>query len=403
VANATDPALRQAAAVSFKNLAKKGWNVEREDGNDGIVISAPDRVTIKSHLVQLMCTVPDQIQAQLSESISLIAAVDYPRNWDNLLPELVQQFNSADPLVLIGVLKTANSIFKRFRYVQRSDELYTVILYTLQGIQAPLLALFKTLGQAVDATPNDAMQLKTRFDALRLVCRIFYSLNYQDLPEFFEDHMAEWMADFAKYLSYKNTILIDDSEEQEPGLVDKLQTAIINNIALYADKDEECFIEYLPEFTKLVWNLLLTTSSYPKHDALATTSIRFLSGLVQKVIHKSLFESPSTLQQIVLNIVIPNLMFRESDEERFEDDPREYMLTEVEGSDSESRRKCSQDLLKSMCRNFEVETTQICLEHVVTMLGEYSKDPSSNWKAKDAAVRVMCLCRYEEDPTVDST
>lgn len=403
MANATDPALRQAAAVSFKNLAKKGWNVEREDGNDGIVISAPDRVTIKSHLVQLMCTVPDQIQAQLSESISLIAAVDYPRNWDNLLPELVQQFNSADPLVLMGVLKTANSIFKRFRYVQRSDELYTVILYTLQGIQAPLLALFKTLGQAVDATPNDAMQLKTRFDALRLVCRIFYSLNYQDLPEFFEDHMAEWTADFGKYLSYKNTILIDDSEEQEPGLVDKLQTAIINNIALYADKDEECFIEYLPEFTKLVWNLLLTTSSYPKHDALATTSIRFLSGLVQKVIHKSLFESPSTLQQIVLNIVIPNLMFRESDEERFEDDPREYMLTEVEGSDSESRRKCSQDLLKSMCRNFEVETTQICLEHVVTMLGEYTKDPSSNWKAKDAAVRVMCLCRYEEDPTVDST
>ena len=333
-----------------------------------------------------MCTVPSQIQSQLSESISLIAAVDYPQQWANLLQELVQQFNSTDPSVLIGILKTANSIFKRFRYVARSDELYTVIHYTLQGIQAPLLATFKMLGQAVDATPNDRTRLTTHFEALRLISRIFFSLNYQDLPEFFEDNMEAWMTDFGKYLSYKNPVLVDEDEEDEPSAIDKLQVAIIQNLSLYADKDEEAFQMFLPKFTELVWNLLLTTTSLPKHDTLATTSIRFLSGLVQKEIHKGLFQSPDILRQIVLNIVIPNLMFRESDEERFEGDPREYILTEVEGSDSESRRKCSLDLLRSMCRHFEAETTQICQEHVGNMLTEYTKDPNGKWTAKDAAV-----------------
>jgi exportin-2 (importin alpha re-exporter) len=386
VANAKDPAIRQAAAVIFKNLVKKAWDENNEDGDEGIVISPDDRNTIKSHLVQLMCTVPSQIQAQLSETISLIAAVDYPHQWTNLLPELVQQFNSTDSTVLIGVLKTANSIFKRFRYVQRSDQLYEVILYTLQGIQAPLLTTFKALGQAVDATPNDCDALTKHLEALRLISRIFFSLNYQDLPEFFEDHMGEWMADFAKYMTYQNPVLISASEEDEPSPIDKLQVAIIQNLNLYANKDEEAFMEYLPKFTELVWNLLLTTTAYPKHDTLATTSIRFLSELLQKVMHKGLFEAPDTLRQIVLNIVIPNLMFRESDEERFEGDPREYIMTEVEGSDSESRRRCSQDLLRSMCRHFEAETTQICQEHVVSMLAEYSKDPVGKWAAKDAAV-----------------
>jgi len=385
---AGDMAIRQAAAVHFKNTIKKGWGGVHADDHDtqGIILSQTDRDTIKSHLVQLMCTVPPQIQAQLSESISLIAAVDYPNHWQNLLPELVQQFNSPDPAVVVGVLKTANSIFKRFRYVERSDELYRVILFTLEGIQQPLLALFKSLGQAVASLANDPVQLKPRFEALRLICRIFYSLNYQDLPEFFEDHIDEWMKDFSMYLQYQNPVLTDADEETEPSPIDSLQAAIIANLDLYGSKDEEPFIPYLPEFTKLVWNLLMTVTAYPKHDTLATASIRFLSSLVEKEMHKHLFQEEATLHEIVGKIVIPNLLFRESDEERFEDDPREFIVTEVEGSDSGTRRKCSQDLLRAMCRQFEGPTTAICSEHVGKMLAEFAADPNGKWVAKDAAV-----------------
>jgi exportin-2 (importin alpha re-exporter) len=258
-----------------------------------------------------MCTVPPQIQAQVSEAISLIAKVDYPANWDNLLPELVQQFGSSDPAVVNGVLKTANSIFKSFRYVGRSDDLYKVIKYTLERIQAPLLTLYIETGKGVDQYANDPAQLTLRLEALRTMNRIFFSLNYQDLPEFFEDHMQEWMGQFAKYLTYANPCVTDDDEENEPGPIDNLQASIVANLSLYADKDEEPFLPFLPDFTKLVWGLLMKVTAYKKHDVLATTSIKFLSSLVSKLMHKSLFQEEATLREIVVKIVIPNLMFRE--------------------------------------------------------------------------------------------
>ena len=385
----TDAAVVQAAAVRFKNVVSKGWDTHREDGNDGIVISPEDRSTIKTHLVELMCKTPAQIQLQLSESISLIAAVDYPAQWNNLLPELVKQLGTNDSTVLHGVLKTADSIFLRFRGVQRSDELYAVLKYTLEAFQKPLLALYNHLGQSVAATTNDKAALTANFESLTILSHIYYSLNYQDLPEFFEDNMEAFMVEFKKYLQYKNPILEDPNEEDEPSPVDKLQAAIIDILELYASKDEEPFLVFLPELSSMVWNLLIGASNLPKNDILVTKSIKFLSLLVQREMHRGLFKEEATLRQIVLNIVIPNLMFRESDEERFEDDPREYIVTEVEGSDSESRRRCSQDLLKAMCRKFEAETTAICSEQINLMLADYATDPANKWKSKDAAIQLM--------------
>lgn len=387
--DASHVAIRQAAAVHFKNLIKKGWDVNREEGNEGIIIPDNDRVTIKTHLVQLMCTTPPQIQLQLTESISLIAKVDYPQKWDNLLGELVQQFNTNDPTVLVGVLKTADSIFNSFRYVERSDALYSVIAYTLNGIQGPLLALFKKVGQGVEASANDAAQLKVYLECLCIMCRIYYSLNYQDLPEFFEDHIAEFMEEFTKYLKYNNPIVVDPDEENEPSALDNLHSAVIEILHLYGSKDEEPFLPYLPNFLQLVWNLLTNVSPLPKQDLLANSSMKFLTMLVSREMHRGLFQDETALREIVKNTVIPNLRFRESDEERFEDQPREFLVTEVEGSHSESRRRCSQDLLSEVCRKFETQVTAICMEHIGIMLNDYSTDPNSKWVSKDAAVHLM--------------
>lgn len=258
-----------------------------------------------------MCKAPPQIKVQCSECISLIADVDFPKRWDNLLPELVLKFNSPDPAVVEGVLMTANSIFKPFRYVQKSDALFGDILYALGHIQQPLLMLFKSISQSLSGFANDINQLKPRMESLRLICRIFYSLNWQDLPEYFEDHMGEWMEAFSNFLKYDNPTLTDKDEEDEPSPIDKLQVAIIENLSLYSSKDEEPFIPFLPNFTTLVWNLLMNVTSMPKHDGLATTSMKFLSSLVAKLMHRDLFKDENTLMQIISKIVVPNLVIRE--------------------------------------------------------------------------------------------
>jgi exportin-2 (importin alpha re-exporter) len=99
-----DASVRQAASVLFKNFVKKNWNTNVET-EDLIPIPQEERELIKSNLEQLMATA------------------------------------QPDMNVLNGALSTANSILKRFRYVERSDTLYKDILYTLELLQQPLLAL----------------------------------------------------------------------------------------------------------------------------------------------------------------------------------------------------------------------------------------------------------------------
>jgi len=42
------------------------------------------------------------------------------------------------------------------------------------------------------------------------ITKIFYSLNCQDIPEFFEDHQEEFMTLLHKYLIYSNPLLESD-------------------------------------------------------------------------------------------------------------------------------------------------------------------------------------------------
>lgn len=49
-------------------------------------IAPQDRVEIKNQIVQLMITVPDKLQLQISDALSLIAESDFPEKWESLLP-----------------------------------------------------------------------------------------------------------------------------------------------------------------------------------------------------------------------------------------------------------------------------------------------------------------------------
>lgn len=42
--------------------------------------------------------------------------------------------------------------------------------------------------------------------------------------------MSDWMTPFLKFLSYSNKTLEDPDEEDEAGPIEKLQTAIIDNV-----------------------------------------------------------------------------------------------------------------------------------------------------------------------------
>jgi len=128
-------------------------------------------------------------------------------------------------------------------------------------------------------------RLVTLTESARLVCRVFFSLNWQDIPEFFEDNLNKWMPQFMALLNFRHAVLEDDQEEERPGPLENLHTAIVQNVTLYADKYDEEFAPYVHQFSMAVWELLNrsgTSASKPKYDSLVTTSMKFLSSLFKK-------------------------------------------------------------------------------------------------------------------------
>ena len=79
------------------------------------------KIRIIPALVQLDFAISDI----LGDIVELIARDDYDKNWESLLPDLSKALEADDPIVTLKVFKTANPIFKKIRFMSRSDALYT--------------------------------------------------------------------------------------------------------------------------------------------------------------------------------------------------------------------------------------------------------------------------------------
>ena len=417
-----DVSIRQAAAVSFKNLVRKRWAPGSEDDDTDASklqpMSQQDKEFVKQNILNLMCAVPNDVQKQLSEALTIISAHDFPEKWPGLLPDMVTKFTSQDLHIINGVLRSANAIMKRFRYVStlpplppslppslppgapsqpclfsplsllpslpsprhafKSDALYSQLVVCLQNFAGPLTELASWAGGVLEeaAKANDKARLVMVMETMRLCCRVFFSLNWQDLPEFFEDNMARWMQIFATLLGFTHRLLIDEEEEERPGPLELVRAAVVENVNLYATKYEEEFQPHLNTFATAVWELLKasgTSAAQPKFDGLVTVSMRFLASLAGKQMHFALFNNPTLLRQIVEAIVVPNVTMREEEEYLFEDNPTEYIQRDMEGSDQDTRRRCACELVRALCGQFDEVVTGICLEYIQNMLGLYQR------------------------------
>eukprot|EP00051_Salpingoeca_urceolata_P014441 m.183859 g.183859 ORF g.183859 m.183859 type:complete len:978 (+) comp18088_c0_seq1:151-3084(+) len=383
-----DPALRQQAAITFKNFIKRSWDPDGETDTGGppAIISPGDREAIKQKVVELMLRLPESMQKQLSETIAIIGKSDFPDKWPNLLPDMVAHFATGDFNIINGVLRTAHPLFRRYRYEGASNELWSEIKLVLTQFAEPLTMLLKATVPLLETHKANAPVLKVLYSSIMYMCELFFSLNVQELPEYFEDHMDEWMSVFHGLLSTPSNPLIDSDDPERPGVLEKVKSVVCEIIALYASKYDEDFSKHMPTFVTCIWSLLTTTTADVKFDVLVCTAMGFLSSVAERPTYRELFSTPGTLDQVCLNVVMPNITLRQSDEEMFEDDADEYILRDIEGSDVDTRRRGACDLIRALCSQFEAEVTGICSQFIIQLLKEYMAAPAQNWKQKDTAI-----------------
>nr|GMD39947.1 Exportin-2 [Ipomoea batatas] len=393
-----DEQIRQAASVNFKNQLKSRWSPSTpSEPNVPTLAPIPDfeKEQIKSLMVSLMINSSPKIQSQLSEALTVIGKHDFPKAWPALLPELVSSLDKLsqanDYVSVNGLLTTLNSLFKKFRYQFKTNELLLDLKYCLDNFAKPLLEVFKRtaslIDQVVASGSASAATLKPYIESQRLCCRIFYSLNFQELPEFFEDHMNEWMIEFKKYLTMKYPAL-EDSSKEGLAVVDDLRSAVCENISLYMEKEEELFQGYLSGFVEAVWSLLVASSASSSREQLTVTAIKFLT-IVSTSVHHTLFARDDILEQICQSIVIPNVMLRDEDEELFEMNYVEFIRRDMEGSDLDTRRRIACELLKGIAMHYKDKVTEKVSLQIKNCLAMFAQNPAANWKFKDCAIYLV--------------
>jgi len=396
---ASEPAaeIRLQGAIQLKNLINNHWIASE---SHDFSISDADKAAVKAEIVSASMSVPEKLQPFLSESLSTICNADFPldQKWPELLPQLMSNLDSDNPAVLVATLKIIHAIAQKYVTASHTDELWAEIKAVL-ALHERLLRTHSSCLAMVQQQSGNKSILEVLFQTLELLARIFYDLNYQDIPEVFEDNLDVWMQGFHQLLNLPDSVkaLFNDNEEKLSSLY-QMQRAICEALHLYADKyivivddadrgsrpdERPVFQKHLGTFVEDVWALLTHLGVQYQFDQLAAAAIRFLSSVL-KGTHYTFFQ-PAHLQSIVNNVVVPGLRIRESDEEDFEDNPLEYMQRDLEGGVTDTRRGVTCELVNAMCIHFEAPTSQLCMTEIESALNQYQAD-NSKWKAKDAAI-----------------
>lgn len=376
-----------SAAIAFKNFIRRNWRYDPNDETSDQVdrIDAQQRELIKQHITKFMLESPAHIQRQLSEAITIIGQNDFPEKWPTLIVELEtflktslnQNFHS-----ILGVLQTAHSIFRRYRYELQSNRLWSEIKLVIDHFAQPFTDRFKDLLVAAKSTINDQNKLMPIYQSILLCTKIYHSLITQDLPEFFEDRLAEWLPPFLELLNVQ--VKLPD----EVTVIEDMKSEICEIASLFVQRysDAENFKEYTQKFAQHIWNLLVTTNQDVQNDTLVSTAIRYLVTVAERPETRPLFQDTNVLNLLCQNVILPNLTLRDIDQELFEDDPEEYVKRDIEGSDIDTRRRAACDLVQALCKFQEIRLIEIFGRFIEDMLKKCEENKAANWKLKDLSI-----------------
>jgi len=230
--------------------------------------------------------------------------------------------------------------------------------------------------------------------------KLLYDLSCQDLPPVFEDNLAAISMLLHKYLVYDNKMLHTD-DDSESGILEHVKAGIFETLMLYVQKYEDAFGAHLGQFIGTTWNFLMKVGPETKYDILVSRALQFLTSVAGIGQHAEAFNNEQVLVQIIEKVILPNLSLRESDIEMFEDEPIEFIRRDLEGSDSDTRRRAATDFLRKLMSRFEDSVTETVKKYIEHYLQQYAagKVGDEAWKAKDTAVYLFSAIAAKGAPT----
>ncbi|KAG8908300.1 importin-alpha export receptor [Tulasnella sp. 403] len=363
---------RQAAAVYFKNAIKRRWNAE---DNEELPIDPAEKTLLRSRLVPAMISLSSPsdklLRAQVADAVGLVAAVDFPERWPDLLK--VASIVTTQPA-------TANTL--------------------LSG--------------------STASNLETVAQAQNLLTSIYLDLTFHDIPPMFEDSVAAFFGAqgpdpddgfFLRFLRWDPPALKGDPEDPVPTEPMRIKATILELCEMFTLKYNELLEARVPAFVRAVWELIGASGESVREDVHVAQAIKFLSVTAKTGLYTPLFSEDATLQGLAERIIVPSMPLRglallsmpheqylivlpltEHEIDQFEDDPLEYIRRDLSISTEggSTRRHAASELIRALVSiGLEAKITAIVQGYISLGLQNYAQNPSGNWKSKDTAIFLL--------------
>ncbi|QRV84475.1 exportin-2 [Ceratobasidium sp. AG-Ba] len=367
--------VRMAAAVYFKNAAKRRWGDEADEGT----VPEADKIVLKEQL------------APTGDALAEIAKEDYPDRWPTLITQLTSSLSEQDLHINVGVLEALHAVCAPWKSQVRSDQLFATINSVVGVLGQPLLLMFRhvtgtLLSLLVQVYPSPSKSSCSDPASAPLpLCRLGRSGYSDSVPEFFGDNSGNDGV-FLRILAWSPDALKGDNEDPAPTPVMQCHQVIFEIAELFVLKYNELFDARMPAFVQAVWQLIGNMDGSVREDGVFSQSVRFLSVTVKSGLHTALFSQPATLDGLFSRIVLPAMTLRTHEVEQFEDDPLEYIRAIFR---SRVHPRLAEAALLGV--GLEAQVTKMAEDSVGRLMGMYKAREGGDdaWAHKDTAVYLL--------------
>ena len=391
-------ALRVSVCVFLKNYISDYFYDSSYNAilNKNKIMDEGSKNYFKENILELILNAENELLPHIIEMVKIIVqgANGYLIIWPKLMDFIGDILNKHDSSKSRHIYNLITKIIKRYHIESKSDSLFREIIYTMDKICKPMtddainiIKYFNSYNS--NNNSNDEVMLQC-LQMMNKIMSIFYSLNYQDFPEFFEDHLNEWITILNDTLLLPNKTgeINNNISPSLRGLILKVKAKTLKNINLYYSNYYEDIEKYAQDLCGSVWTLMCKSKTISDNYSKLMKELLdfFKSGFQMGKINNLKIEQ---LNQIFEYIILPNLSLSSKEREDFQENPVEFLKIEFEEYDMSSNKYFSINLLQIINNNFPDVNKMIISPKIIQLLNEYNSDKSKNWNKKLLAINLL--------------
>ena len=340
----------------------------------------------KSNILQLLLSVEPNLLPSIKQMIIVIIqkAGGYNTIWPELMENLGNILNQKNYNNSSEIYHLISKIIQRYHIERKSYELFDEIKKTMSIICPILTQDGQKMIQYLLSNPNENIPVKQSIIMLKRILDIFYSLNYQDFPEFFEDHLKEWIEILQGSLKF--TIHFNDVYNQMIKVKGKAMKCINLYFSNYYDDMKPEGLDYTKDFYSLVWQLITMVKEVDEYSKLIRELLEFYRINFQYKHIGNLSENE--IKQLIQNLITPNLTMSEKEQDEFEENPVGFLKVELEETDMDSNKYYAINLTRQLIELYPQYTVNSIREMITKFLNDYYSN-IQNWKIKIMAINLV--------------